>query len=1463
MKVQFRRSMIGCLCVVAALAGTASAEEETLLLHSLDAAAGIQGSMVRTERIRTSADPGFLCEGKASVRMVASSQPGRKGNQYAGMRIPLQPTDLRDRTLLVDCWTSTPETTQALYVRLYTADGKRAGSWLCWDSPFAKTPHLTLRLNLGMSRAGMKWEPKDTDPSLADRITTAEIIIGTHQAGVKMDVYVDHLRMTEARHVTFDKIAQPKKLYLETALVRSGKPAAVIVVPPDEPSRKLAAAINRRIESITGVALPVCKPDEITPERLAATNAILLGNVATNRAMLQLYALLYTCVDAEFPVDDGYLVHTVHDPWGNGHNALVVGAASEAGLQRAVDEFLKVLAAAPAKPVTVAARGELALGKFTRFDLGQKENAQAEKLQRTLNDDEIRRRVKVAKTQFDSGAHRAVAGAMGDCGFRYLRTGNEMLAKLYREYAFAWYESYLPKPPIYGGPWGMDMDFHLMEILPAWNLLEESPLLSDEDRLKVTKILHEFVTTDVLRKMGNVAASTHVRHNHLTFPALGLFYAGDYFQKGYGCLDAQQWLDTAAACMKYQMLSAKPYEDCNGYGWFVPYHVLRYAYGTLDFSYFTNGNVRRQADYAILTMDNLGYQVPYGDTGSFECWWTEVPYLRGALYYHRDGRYAWALDKKRAVRDRRESWQFACQVASEEPKDLLGARAIPLDKMYWESFGGPKTIPLEKTFDKVAMRASFEPDRQFLLLDGLSNGGHKHLDGNSIPRITDRGRIWLADNDYFASLMKYHNTVLVFRDGQAGEIPPFCELEHIGDGQDFGISQTAVRNYTGTDWHRTILWDKERFFLVFDELAANEPAEYDFHCLWHTIGETKLADDGLEVTQQGPRFFIRPAWCQEAGAPAAALPRMKLTDNLTLGKNWNGYKFAEPVVHSFREVYSARLERGQSATFANLLYASDDARPGDFRLGPVGDRCVLVESKQGRQLAGVRPASPEKNVVAGVAIDAAAYLLGADRGFAVGLRRLGWSGLTLTCDQPLDLQWRDATLRLKAFAPTTLHLACTSEVRCAGNADAPVRDGQQWKIALRPGDSTIQLGQNFGQPLARTLASLTLRQPDKRVAADAGKSSARVLWTFEPKPTAKPGSKSKAPVKDRISTVAAGDLDGDGLDEVLTGSEGRQAWCLGREGTPRWTFQTKGVVTTATTARLSAAGKPAERSAVFGSEDCNVYALSPSGNLEWTFAMPKYKNAGRVRVLMAGDLDADGTDEVVAGGDNWRYYAIDRSGKERWHYESVHPASAGALVDLDGDGRLETLCGTVYYWWPCADWRGEKRWSYSVHTPHATVALAANLEGKKTRAAIYGGEDGTIHVLNQQGKPQWVANVGDEVTGLLALDLNADGRDELIASTMSFNLFALDAAGKTLWRRGLGDSIRALTAADVNGDGRQELLAGCEDGSLVVLDLEGKELERVMLGSPVLKLTPAQLAPGPKRQLLVRLADGRLQAVAW
>lgn len=1369
------RRLALCLAWIAAgsLASVAAAQpntRKTIPLHSLDSAKGVSvtwASQCPEKRIEVNADRRFVSEGQGSLHFTAKSGKKSGQNYYAGLLIALDKADARSHSILLDCWTSTPQTTEAIYLRLYGSDRQVAASWCSWNRDFQRSPHLQLQFDWEVGRQGFHWEPKMVN-SESSSIVAAEILIGTSVADARFDVYVDNLRMSATRRESFAKVTKPKKLYLETKLAGGGKPQAVIVSPGDAAIAACAERLQQRVENLSGVRLPIVRPEAATPTALAHQNAILLGNVCNNRAMLPLYAHLYTPVDDFYPAEDGYLVHTVHDPWGTGRNVLIVGAGTAAGVARGVDALLPHLT--PGKdPVRrgspdPAEPQEIVLSRLTLADLGKSEAQRSATRRRALTAESIQREVQAARRDFARGAHRSVAGRMGRYGVEYCSSGNDLLATLYKELAVAWHESYLSKPPIYGGPWGMDMDFHLMEILPAWDLLEESPALTDDDRLKVTQILFEFITTDVVRKASGALRSSRVRHNHMTFPALGLMFAGNYFQKGYGVIEADSWLEIARACFTQQAQSAKPYEDCNGYGWLVPYHTMRYSLATLEPTYFTSGNVRRQTEYAILTMDNLGYQVPYGDTGSYQCWWSEIPFLRGAAFYERDARCAWALEKKLAVHPETSLHQYRCRVTPQEPTDLLGLHAIPLDKMYWETFQGPKTIPLEKAVDKVVMRASFDPGREYLLLDGLSNGGHKHDDGNSISRITDRGRIWLADNDYIRSLPKFHNSVLVFKDGQAAAIPDYCELEAAADGRHQGLSRTVVRNYNGVDWSRTILWQKGKFFLVLDDLVAQESADYDFHCFWHTVGEVGLTPEGLEVAQNGPRFFIK-------NSPGAQL---KLSHDAELGKNWAGYQFAAPVVHSLRQVKSAGLAKGQRAGFANLLYGSDDALPQQFAVSGNDNGRIRVTDAKGNTVF----ASDRKEPTGEGALAAA----------LANLREL----------------WKNSS-------------AAAGTAR-TGEASAPTQPGKVvW--SYRSTGTSPSAREASTQAAKKTVA----KRPEEFIA------------------------------------LATGDLDGDGRDETLIGSDQNRLCCLGPNGKLRWTHTAQGPVTTAATANLDGSQK---RCALAGSEDCNVYAIGPDGQLRWSFELPAYKGRGRVRVLFAADINADGYDEVIAGGDNWRYYALDRNGKELWHYESVHPSTAGAAADLDGDGKMETLCGTAYYWWHCAGPDGAKRWSYSVKGPHATVALSANLEGGRQRAAVFGSEDGNLHVLDHRGRLLWTFNVGDQVTGAQSLDLDGDRRDEIVATSTSFSVFAVNAAGKCLWRRNLGDPVLSLATADVNGDGRKEIVVGCQDGNVYVLDRNGKITGRLSLPGPVAGLAAARLQADKKARILARTPES-VTAIAW
>ena len=130
---------------------------------------------------------------------------------------------------------------------------------------------------------------------------------------------------------------------------------------------------------------------------------------------------------------------------------------------------------------------------------------------------------------------------------------------------------------------------------------------------------------------GKVApeSSTKVRFNHQTFPALGLLFAGQYFTRYYHAVEGEDWIRLADGTFIYQLDAEKPHCDCNGYQWLTLRHVVEYCLARPNLKYLENGNLRKNADYAILTFDNLGYPVAYGDVGGWSSW-AAVPILMPA-----------------------------------------------------------------------------------------------------------------------------------------------------------------------------------------------------------------------------------------------------------------------------------------------------------------------------------------------------------------------------------------------------------------------------------------------------------------------------------------------------------------------------------------------------------------------------------------------------------------------------------------------------------------------------------------------------------------------------------------------------------------------------------------------------------------------------------------------------------------
>ena len=1266
-------------------------------------------------------------------------------------------------------------------------------------------------------------------------------------------------------------IEAPKKLYPETPVVCGGRKNAVVVTPDMSAYHQLGLQLAEKIAALTaGGGLPVRTDAQVKRCDIEKAHTIVLGSLSTNKWLLPLYVSGYTVVDDYFPGGDGYVVRSIHDPWGSGKNVLLLGGGSFEGVRRAVGAFTSKLTGD--KDMIVGRTHRVAPGSdIARRLLGPERD-----------DAYVQAETEKACMAIRQGVYGGAPGLIGKVGLCYGLTGDEAYAKLCKNLLFEMDAFAKSNPNTYGGIWGFDADFSLRETIVAWDLVEESFVFCDADRLRITRMLCQYIRWCA----GNVHAVMDrdtVRHNHQTFAARGLLSAGNYYTKYYGTKEGRRWIEMAEVCFRPQMRASKVMEDCNGYQWHTFRHIIEYALEKPDVRFFDSGIARRIADYAILCSDNLGYGVAYGDTHDFQCSWAFLPFLRAAEWHYKDGRYQWMLQRAARLTSKSMVGQFNRKTLPVEPRDLLGVKAIGLDAMYYDYFKGIQHVPFDRAVDKVVMRHSFNSDTEYLLLDGLSNGYHGHEDGNSICRISDRGRIWLAGNDFKKGSARFHNGVLISNDGQSSKVPPFCSLEVAVDFKTVGFSSTTVENYAGVDWHRTIIWLKKNYFLIVDGMSARQPGNFAFNCKWHLLGKAALSAGGARVEQHGKMYFVK----------TVAGPRSKLTEDMSLIKSWGGYPYADRAVSVFEQYGRAELDKGGQYTFVNLLHGSDDARPADFRIIPVAPTAILVTGSGEQALAGT--GGPAEHVEVGpIGVNAWGYRIGRQGFSLVGARQLVCGNVHLRSTRPIHIDCDGS--RAVIFSRDAAHIVLENRGREVARCDVgPGRTEMDACVDLRP----------------LSLALDTLVQAPPRVASrnqelqlSENQPTLVEKWSW-PKVTnqgppnfegAKNSARQSGPrglAAGYLTSVWAGDLIGTGEDMVVFTDASGWVRCLGPDGKLQWQFQAPQKLTCVTTADFDGDGRKA---VVAGCRNGRVYALNSWGNLQWQFEPNPYKGESSFRTVFPAQLTGRAGQVIIAGADNWRYYAIDGLGAELWNYEAVHPATVGMAADIDQDGKDEIVTGTIWSQWSCVNPDGGRRWTYDsskLGGRRLNAVAVGDLTGSGKQDVLFGGADAVIHAVaadaesietdsekhtasgarhvfahrdaadtgpKHSGRSLWTYNTSDEVTAVETIDIDGDGRSEVIASSMSFNVYALGSDGKRRWRRELPDVVWDLALVDMHDNDQVQIAAACGDGSVYLISLAGELVARYAAGAAVWKLATVRFVGKGVTWLIALCADGSIRA---
>lgn len=608
--------------------------------------------------------------------------------------------------------------------------------------------------------------------------------------------------------------------------------------------------------------------------------------------------------DERVPGAGGFLIRTVARPFAKSKANVIVISTSEP----------KALGSACAAFKPAMDKGELVWNRF----ILERPGPEWEKVRpywfRLKPDDgyfgKQRRDLSLPNAgQKGSAPERSYIRRTHDYADRYYACGHDGFALLYRDFIFK-----MEDEGIYGG---YDSHMQLYGLMRGWDRVEESPALSEADRLRITRYLLKCVDgpEGYWRAFGGYEAYSgpvKMRHNHQTILCDGLLQAYLYYGRLYELGAAEMWKEWIDEIAADATRWGRAPEDSENY---EPLTFKEHARLLRWRGLSTNGQPGTEhwleaAKRFVCARDSFGLPATYGD-----CWdQAAVTFLEWFEFLDEDWGWApaqWTIDRVahgyRLVNPRHSAArdEFAylhCSSAAGGPKtvpdpalkaaelrELTGLVVLPVAKGYYdymigavgnESFWKENPKPWapshEKAFDKLIYRSGWDPGDEYLLVEGIGWADHGHFDLGSLVHYCAGGRLWIVDAGYNNTGIEHHSNVEVKRDGKEawgyfegqkgrwGDFrsgPPMAELVGCkpakpGTAGPFEV-ELRVRDAAGAVWTRSIKGGGGRALEVSDRFVAERSGDYEFIWRLRLLGKVEGMGDNWVVRQKGASLPVR------------------------------------------------------------------------------------------------------------------------------------------------------------------------------------------------------------------------------------------------------------------------------------------------------------------------------------------------------------------------------------------------------------------------------------------------------------------------------------------------------------------------------------------------------------------------------------------------------------------------------
>lgn len=1192
-----------------------------------------------------------------------------------------------------------------------------------------------------------------------------------------------------------------KDLNVNTILVDHDKPDITIIAPVSGVYQEQAERIQKHIEELTGIKVPMETDESAAGSVPVIGNLIVLGNRSTNKTISEMYNRYYTLLDLRYPGHEGYVVRTLHNPFGNSKNVVFVGGSDCQGVEAATEAFIRLLDDAR------FADEALYIGRLADIKLGKEIS------------------VPTDLTEFETWEASAGYGSIGYFGWNsiskrmamYYMTGDEFHAREIIRLAFPDEKAKQEISEIDGerienkdeplsGPYHYNA--HMMILF--WDLIEESQVFSDEERLRVTNAFSRQLNHrkgEGVYGLTSIPAAVGSRHGQ--WSAVSLYCLGRYFQRDYPDAIWQQCIDGAKLHFK-------------------PLHRHAWVSGENDNLFWYNTAIAPIFTYLLLTGDRkplkngvLGELLKAQEmiiSGRQQDWAlrsASIGYLHKAAYLMQDGRYILYRDRTGVDMDvfrLGQSFWPEEDLVPRSPDDLVGKWSINhLPRPMWQA----RNSGLEE--EESFMFGSFRSDANaalgdFVLIDGFNGASRNPYHTFAILELRLNG----------STLLKgYRNQLLTRADGLVEpHIAMNAALKHYDVIGKTAVAIGEVPDAAYCSWRRTIVHRVGLYTLIVDDLTPRVDTE-------NMEVEIKWETEQSALALKGGYIMFSPSKPRGSNSETG-----RGIDSS--GQIWNSEIMEAEISGRVATMkWTGPVRKAEHKLFFSLVEEIPPQVKSNSCNSLAENAAALEFSSAALAVSG-----EFQGISAELAVVAQDHLYGNNLKYV----KIGDSSIEntlISATHPVDVDWDFHTLVIVAKEPT--------EIRLAANL-----------IHLEPGRHILE-----NQELAPdTLKNLAVYL-DALLAEARGKRRARIA-----------SRRIEVPTVPVLETAMLANIDGEVVDLItfivdggnfICAAEGKTVYLISPDGNIIQTLEADGPI-------RMVRWWPEHELLLVGCADEQVIAFSKNGERVWAFTSemdPAVFRAAKtywfksapghegIHGLYTG-VFLDGRSQAFVGS-ACTLEILDENGNLIKRMPQFW-GKVSHFTIIDGpDGSLNLLASRKYNGNNTVAIINNKTLDpgprgFNSVPPGATYVpgwssmnrhhiFYEDMDGDGVKEVIseINGTWNRVTIWQADGKALYDASFGPgdriparNMSDIDIADLNSDGKKEILAATSSGLIVVLDNQCRKLWAKHLTSAATVMKCLTPKSSDKSWVVIGCEDGTVVVLDDRGEVIRSGRLhGRPV------------------------------